>query len=860
MTNEQLIEREQIKGGNYMLVDDTFKECVLSNEEIKRRIGIYILYNFYKEESKDGEFKTFDLETYDFYNWYLYDKDDTQQLRDTINDIIKTSLTDDLVNNVYDLYKELEFNSDKQLIYALSRLLYVQDKNKDNIVGQELDKMIKLYVSYIKNKDNDEPISTENKTLEELEELNRKLTAHNLFYIIPSLNYDVYRYGKYERPFMSLWIKGINRADLAGYLGNFLNNVVEDSTRRIKTSDDINDYINKIINTRQFNEFLKANDDVLRDIIKEYKEINGNNDNTLRLLVSLKDKQNLDDLLDEEIKKQINDPLLNKIYDIYTDYQITSDYLKYQLTSEDIDNWHNKANNFINHLQEKKDATFNDFDLDYTLKHLAYNDYQIKTYKTGIKNDYATPETKTKRLTKKQLIDKYQETTLLKGEQLNDKKGWAIVDTSKVNNEIMNIREKIGKKVDRNTDITQRKINEIKKKAKPTKKELEKLEELKEKLKQQQEDNKKLENEIIDLEDDINLINKQIATETNGNEIKRLTKERKTIEKKLKEKQETYNKNELFFQINTDGKLTYEKENKRKKERYKLIVNADYDITNFNQEGRNFIQYIPNIPNVVNELDNDYITIDLDHYVEFNGISNPQRTRKRLQATLIEMRKESYEYSFYDDKGALQEGSLVLIGDVMSTEYKGKATIKVQLGGQFKRNIQQAIIKGNIAHVNKEVFKIGHGKNNKKEYMARELYFYFVRLARTEAKKGLTKGTYQKALKLDTIITFLAEINLINYNPNRYNETIKEPLQTALYMGQELGLFSIKTDAFKYYDDVINTLNNGANVKDKVKKFESQLIQITLYNDNTTDLTSNEKAHETYKANQKKYNKRTTKT
>ena len=188
MTNEQLTEREQRKGGNYMLVDDTFKSCVLSEEEIKRRIGIYLLYNFNKEESKDGEFKTFDLETYDFYNWYLYDKDDTQQLRDTINDIIKTSLTDDLVNNVYDLYKELVFNSNTQLIYTLSRLLYVQDKNKDNIVGQELDEMIKLYVSYIKNKDNDEPISTENKTLEELEDLNRRLTARNLFYIIPSLN------------------------------------------------------------------------------------------------------------------------------------------------------------------------------------------------------------------------------------------------------------------------------------------------------------------------------------------------------------------------------------------------------------------------------------------------------------------------------------------------------------------------------------------------------------------------------------------------------------------------------------------------------------------------------------------------
>jgi len=350
MTNEQLTENEQRNGGDYMLVDDTFKSCVLSEEEIKRRIGVFLLYNFNKSESKNGEFKTFDMETYNFYNWYLYEKEDTQQLRDSINDIIKTSLTDDLVNNVYDLYKELAFNSNIQIIRTLSRLLYIQHKYKDDEIGQQLDEIIKVYIDSVKNIDT-EDIVIKDKTLEELEIIGHKITARNLFYIIPSLNYDIHRYKKYERPFMSLWIKGVNRADLVGFLGNFLNNVVEDSTRRIKTSDDINDYINKIINTRQFNEFLKANDDVLRDIIKEYKEINGNNDTTLRLLVSLKDKQNIDDLLDEDIEKQINDPLLNKIYDIYTDYQITSDYLKYQLTSEDIDNWHKKANDFISHIQ-----------------------------------------------------------------------------------------------------------------------------------------------------------------------------------------------------------------------------------------------------------------------------------------------------------------------------------------------------------------------------------------------------------------------------------------------------------------------------------------------------------------------------
>ena len=840
-----------------MLTDEIFKKTILSNEEIKKNIGVYILYNVYKAENKTDDFKTFDIETYNFYKWYLYEKEDTQELRNTINDIINTSITDDLINNVYFLYKELVFNSNKCLINTLSRLLYLQDKYKDVLIGQQLDEIIKIYINSIKNIDT-EDIIIKGKTLEELEIINHKITAQNLFYIIPSLNYDIHRYKKHECPFMNLWKKGVDRTDLVGFFDNFLNNCIEDSTRRIKTSENINDYINKIISKHQFDEFLNANNNALRDIIKEYKEKNSDNDNTLRLLLSLKNTKSIDELVDEDIKKQINDPLLNKIYNIYTNYQITNDYLKYEITNEDIKNWNNKTNDFIKHIQDKKEATFNEFDFDYTLKHLAYSDYQIKTYKTGKKTKYDTP-TKPKRLTKQQLKDKYQEETLLNGIELNPNKKWAIIDTNKLNNNIMNIRETIGKKVESNTDITQRKINELKKKPKPTKKDLEQLNELKELLQKQKEDNKRLEDAINEDKADIDLINKQLGAETDGNKIKQLLKIRKQKEKELKSKQDIFNKNGLMFQLNMEGKLTYEKENKRKKERYKLIVNADYDVTNFNQEGRNFIQYIPNIPNVVNELDNDYITIDLDHYVEFNGISNPQRTRKRLQATLIEMRKESYEYSYYDDKGALQEGSLVLIGDVMSTEYKGKATIKVQLGGQFKRNIQQAIIKGNIAHVNKEVFKIGHGKNYKKEYMARELCFYFVRLARTEAKKGLTKGTYQKALKLDTIITFLAEINLINYNPNRYSETVKEPLQTALYMGQELGLFSIKTDAFKYYDEVINTLNNGANVKDKVKNFENQLIQITLYNDNIIDLTSNEKAHETYKANQKKYNRRTTK-
>src|SRR5574344_3145960 len=109
------------------------------------------------------------------------------------------------------------------------------------------------------------------------------------------------------------------------------------------------------------------------------------------------------------------------------------------------------------------------------------------------------------------------------------------------------------------------------------------------------------------------------------------------------------------------NKYVYEKKNNRTKENYKLMINADYDIQNFNSEGRNFLHYIPNIDNVIDQLDDDFITIDMSDYLDFTGrpTGNITRLRRNLLNTLIEMRKESYEYSYRDEKGALQEGSLV---------------------------------------------------------------------------------------------------------------------------------------------------------------------------------------------------------
>ena len=87
------------------------------------------------------------------------------------------------------------------------------------------------------------------------------------------------------------------------------------------------------------------------------------------------------------------------------------------------------------------------------------------------------------------------------------------------------------------------------------------------------------------------------------------------MEKELTEKQNIINNSGVTMQMDLfTGKYTYEKQNKRKKETYKLMINTDYDIQNFNSEGRNFLYYIPNIPNIINDLDEDFINVDIDDY------------------------------------------------------------------------------------------------------------------------------------------------------------------------------------------------------------------------------------------------------
>ena len=840
------------------MVDDEFKKLVLSDDELVNNIIIAMFFNYVRDEN-NGD-KEFTLNEYEFYNWYLNqeDNENAKDIKHTLTDLIKNNLNDNIINDIYNTYKDLSINEGKILISSLSHLFYTQNKYKDDEIGQELDAKIKEFKAYIEDyKDEDAQVTDEyvnTLTSNELQEFNKKLKASILSHIIPSINYDIYASVKEHKPFMSLWIKEIKKEELKGFLTTFINNSISDANTYNDYFTLISGYIADTISNKQFSDFLEAYNIDIQAIKDKYPKNDPHDDKKLKNFVSIKQKLNDKEEKDEELDELFNDPLINEVFNKYLEYQKQQAYINLEDNETDIKTWRKKYDEFIEYLENTPQAKIDEFNILVTLKHLSFNSTQIKAYNPKIANNTI------KKPTTKELKEKYKDDVLIKGQINNSdyKLKWARVDTSKITTNVINLRETIAKKVETNTDITTRKIKEIESIKKPTKNDLNKLDELKALLKEQQANNENIQKEITDLKDDLALINKQIEETLDAKQVKSLNSKRRKIEKIIKDKEKILKDNGLSFQMDLfSNKYVYEKKNNRTKENYKLMINADYDIQNFNSEGRNFLHYIPNIDNVIDQLDDDFITIDMSDYLDFTGrpTGNITRLRRNLLNTLIEMRKESYEYSYRDEKGALQEGSLVLIGDVKSTEYKGKATVKVQLGATFKENIKNAFINNQIASVKKDTFKLGQGKNKKVELMARELYVYFVKLARIDAKKGLNNGQWRKLLHLDTLITYLAEINLIKYNPNDYNHTVKEPLENALNMGMELDLFRYETNAFKYYDDIIATANNGANVKDKVSNFESgKEYGIYIYlNASQTDLEKNAKANATYKRYQNKH-------
>lgn len=857
-------------------IDEKLKDAILSDEDAILFFLISMLQSIREDESD----KQFLLSDYETNKAFL--QANHNGIKDSLKEILKDALTEDLILDTIKLYEKLLTNEGKNVLYALSRLLYTQDKYKDIIIGQHLDEVIKAWVNYIQTVDYSElkkKLSNPT-TNEDAKETIRQYNAYTFKDLTKQIIKDIYANNNLSDEFFRLTLLNPNNdiKETIGYFNTYLINVLRNAESFRRYSEKlINECINSTTDKLQLDNFLAKYEKQITELRKRVNESKTGNPNIdIKNSLLMYELSNEGTVSDDFISYVKDDAFINGSYELYQEYQKTDEYKELLQTKKDVEIWRKQADNFIKGIEElKEDPTQQQLSLDYVLEHLAYSDYQKQTYKIGLTYDDTEPrqqedakeeQPKKHKLSRQELKEKYKDITLLRGEQLDYDRKFARVDTSKVNSNIMDLRESITKKVQPNTNLTQKKITDLEKKPKPSREDIAKLKDLKEQLKEQQEEQQTLINELNELKADIELIDKQISDTQDARQIKSLTRKRKVLQKQVTEKEEILRNEGISLQadlFHKDKLVVAEKVNKKTKESYKLMINGDYDIQNFNSEGRNFLYYIPNIPNVIDELNGDFITLDIDDYLDFTGRpnGNVSRIRRNLQDTLKEMRKESYDYTYLDEKGVLHDDSLVLIADIKGTEYKGKASVKVQLGATFKDNLKQAFMKSHYVKVNRDVFKIGQGRNNKAETMAKEIFLYLAKLCRNEAKKQVNSGKWQKDVHLDTIITKLCELNLINYNPNRYNETVKEPLLYALNTGVELGYFTYKTDAFRYYDEVIASSNKGANVQDKITNFEKGKeygIKFTI-NGDMVDLESNQKAHKTYEENKKKYNRKATK-
>ena len=838
-------------------INDDLKNIILSDNDVVKCFLISLLKQVYeKNEFKDNE-NGFYKQDYDLYEWILYEKD--KDLHASLLEVLKETLNINMVNKVINEYNELLYNEATNIIYTLSRLLYIQNKYKDESIGKKIDYFIKLWLEYIKNEKTDE-VDLNDKTLtdEQRDEGLSKINARIFSHIIPSVCLEINKYRENTK-IANIFVQDDDKTALYRYLKDHFKSIISDTTTYNRyTNHTINGFINNLIEYEELANFEIKYYDKIKALKDKYPNYDDLEIPSTIQLYELKEYGDGDKKL---LNKLLDNDYVNNLYLLWLEYDKKDEYKI--INNDDVKKWRNKADKYINHIKSLKGISdINMFDLNYLLDYLYFSDYQKEAYNLNNINSYDFNKSKIQ-LSKKELNEKYREITKLNGQELDYNRKWARLDTSKLNANIMNMREEIVKKVSYSTNLTRKRIIELESIKKPSKEDLKELKELKDQFNEQVKKRDDLKKEISDLYADISLLNEQLANTTNIKEQRAKKRKIREINKQIKSKEDYLKDEGLYFQIDTENKLLVnERQDKKTKEKYRLVIDGDYDLQNFNQEGRNFLYYIPNIPNIITTLDEDFIPIDINDYLEFTGRpnGNVSRIRNNLQKTLKEMRKEHYDYTYKDEKGVYHDDSLVILGDIRGTEYKGKATIKVQLGATFKENLKTAIAKNQYVKVNSNVFKIGQGKNNKAENMAKEIFTYLSKLCRAEAKQQTQTGQWQKDLHLETIIKHLCDINLLNYNPNRYNETVKEPLKYALNVGQELGLFTYQTDAFSYYDDVISSLNWGANVQDKIDNFEKGKpygIKFIL-NSDMIDLEANHKANRTYNANKKRYDKKAT--
>ena len=876
LIKDPIIRKNLFIGLTFILMGDSLK----SEEAPKERKAIFkeVAKNVYNIDNILDLGNALDVADYKLIEYMLESlkesKDEEErQLYRVIEEKVDNITYEDLALVDLVMYF-MRFNEHNITLEAITRVFYIIDKYKDTPLAEEL---LNSLQDVINNKDHQE-ISfnyyslkekyeeNDKELLKQLDEINKQFNKAWLYLTLTLCLSQVALNGEYHKQEVQ---KRINlRFIEKNYLDEYL--------LFLKDENDLKVFIRSVFenNLKSARNYKRART-FLADILLEAEKKTGitpkltieeNNSFILKVMDAIEELSDI-----EELSKKYK----------YFDFNLLADLLAYNKETKDfLKDTHKNIKEYQNYQK-----------IDNVLKRKQQDQY-IEIEKKFYDRSNPTPRNKPQKApTLKELKNRYKGETKKEGDFHFNRK-WALLDNTKLTANVIDMREQASNIIYSKKELTEREIKKLEieikdletkllNKKRITEKEKKKTRDsLKEKratlkeyielLKAQEESENETLNQLAskkaDLENKYRELNNaredldKAIEEDNIKAIKEKQETSKSIEKTIKKlnkditqiESELSNRGNLWQVDIYNNYMVYEK-NKRnsktgEKESYKLMVTEDYNLFNFNlQEVTNFLIYIPNIPNIEQQLEGDYITLDLEDYINFfnDGQTkiNISRVRKDLLNGLIEAKKESYEYSFRDSKGVLQEGSIVLFGDVLTTEYKGKGTVKVQLGGKFKEKIKEAFKNGELVEIKREALT---NSRTKVERNAKKLAVYFTRLARNEAKKGLKNGVYMKDFKIGTLLDYLVEINAIKYDTSRYNQFIREPLEYALYMGKERNYFDFKTRAFENYDKAISTLNNGANAKGKIENFEKEGITIYLNTGNVANLGKNEKAHKTY--------------
>lgn len=823
---------------NNFNINSELKDLLLNDDDIKKKILIALLHIIYKNDnSKDHEH--FTLSEYEAIK-KLLEKDN--ELYTSLSNTLKDIINDNVINDIVKTYKDMSMTESTHLLDSLSRLLYIQDKYKDGEIGQRIDTKIKEWLDLIKKYQNKEVPKNDN----DIEQLKKSIVIYKaltFYQIVPNFNYHIYDKNDFNTPFMELWnYDNVDMETIHAYLLNYINNKLNDSDTYTKYIEDINNFINGIESNINIANFNKDEENTIKEIRKKYG-------------VKLDDSS--DYVVPSEKEKDFFDELVNALMN----YEKTNGFNIQD--KDDIKKWHTKSDSFINHLETYDGiALYGLFTMDYTLNHLAYNDYQKEAYKLDLEDDIKVVNDNTnlkesqeeqqkgnKKATKKASIkqvndEEIDETPIskLRNHSLKHKdtleRDYIMMSSTKQGNDLINGITSYASYNESAYSI-QKRIKELENSKNKSASDNAQLNYLKEKLENRLITKEEIEKEKKELLNNKKEISEKLKELVDKDDITNLTRIDKQIDKRINEIDDQLNNKTLTIQqslFNSDIRYNG-----------KYITTSinidDFDLSKFTDDGITILLYM--IDQIITNPDITELTFDIDFI--FNKMNNYKHNKKSIVRNEI---KNLTDILYNMNIKVIKEDKLnnleigrelrVITGRQWTKDKKaikddnGLKSMTITFNDDFKKMILNSkTIKtklGDTKQVNNlQYFKIPLDLITFKNKRARNLGLYILQQAKLN-RKNIEKGQPLKRKMKDLYFNDYLKLKY-NKKQGQFKKDIVYKLEDYLNQLEDNKIILYNTDAF---DKLRYDLSNRP-IEEQKKIFDEEIIEIKVIPQITSD-------------------------